>query len=83
MLQRLMQLPQVNPNVAVRTVNINRPEATGIDTDSQIAVDMQLADIAVFRYLRSTARVCEQRVDRLSNRLISLFERCLISALSI
>jgi thiol-disulfide isomerase/thioredoxin len=45
---RMMQLPQVNQNIAVRTVNINRPEIQGVDLESQIAVDMQLRTLPYF-----------------------------------
>jgi hypothetical protein len=68
--QRLMLLPQVNRDVAVRTVNINRPEATAVDWDSQIAVDMQLQTLPFFviydprQNLRAKGRPAFEQVNQ-------------------
>ncbi len=73
--QRLMQLPQVNRDVAVRTVNINRPEATVVDLDSQISVDMQLQTLPYFviydprQNLRAKGRPAFEQVNQFIRQL--------------
>ncbi|MCC7530347.1 MAG: hypothetical protein IT342_17615 [Candidatus Melainabacteria bacterium] len=68
--QRLMQLPQVNRNVAVRTININRPEIQAIDWESQIALDMQLQTLPFFviygprQELRAKGRPAFEQVNQ-------------------
>lgn len=68
--QRLMQLPQVNRNVAVRTMNINRPEIQAVDWESQIALDLELRSLPFFviygprQELRAKGRPAFEQVNQ-------------------
>ena len=45
---KLKQLLQVRQDIAVRTININRPEIQGVDWESQLALDLQLKNLPYF-----------------------------------
>jgi hypothetical protein len=72
---RLMQLPQVNQNIAVRTVNINRPEIQGVDGESPIVIDMQLHELPYFvifdprQNVRAKGRAAFEQVNQLIREL--------------
>ncbi len=72
---RMMQLPQVNQSIAVRTVNINRPEIQGIDWESPIAVDMQLQTLPYFvifdprQNMRAKGRAAFEQVNQFMREL--------------
>jgi len=54
---RLIQLCQVRNDIAVRTVNINRPEIQGIDWGSPIAQSMQIQTLPYFLIFEPSQRL--------------------------
>lgn len=67
---RLIQLSQVRPEIAIRTVNINRPNIQGIDWQSPVLGDLGITKLPHFqifdasRSLRAQARPAMEQVTQ-------------------
>lgn len=68
LLPRLAQLTQSRNDIAVRTVNVNRPEVQGIDWESPVMVKLGIEKLPFFQIydpamrLRAQARPAHQQV---------------------
>lgn len=67
---RLVQLTQARPDIAVRTVNVNRPEVQGIDWQSPVLGDLGITKLPYFQIfdpaqsLRAQARPAYEQVSQ-------------------
>ncbi|MBS2005611.1 MAG: hypothetical protein JST01_01130 [Cyanobacteria bacterium SZAS TMP-1] len=68
---QLIQLARVNNRVAIRTININRPEVQEVDWQSPVAIDAEIKALPYFvmydprKILRAKGRPAYEQVNQL------------------